>query len=362
MLRWLGRFIAFTGPLGLIAHAVIFMGTGDPSHNTSPPTGVLADSGWQFQGRWNGLFATAIAPDFFITAGHVGGESGQAFEFQGHPYMAVASYLAPEADLRLWRVVGTLPAYAPRYQGFSEPGHGVVVFGCGTQRGAPVVVQNETKGWLWGVGDGMHRWGTNTINQVVDAKGQTNSAPVPQPGDLLSCTFDAEAGGDEVTLSGGDSGGGMFLFDDGQWKLAGINLAVEATFKSTMDGAEFNAAIFDRGGLIEQADNLEWVANDDAAENLPAVLLAVRVSGNEGWISDVLAGRLVPERVVTVESSATITGPFVVESAAQLDAANARFLVPADGATRFYRLRANRALKLQSLTAHGDTFILNFAP
>jgi len=32
------------------ANAVILFGSGDPSYNTSPPSGTLANSGWQYEG------------------------------------------------------------------------------------------------------------------------------------------------------------------------------------------------------------------------------------------------------------------------------------------------------------------------
>ena len=347
---------------GVTTQAVIFIGTGDPTHNTTAPTGELADSGWQWQGRWNGLMATAIAPDFFLTAGHVGGATGQLFHFGGRSYVAVASYLSPDSDLRLWRVAGTLPGFAPRYTGTVEVEQGVVVFGAGTQRGAPVVEHDQIKGWLWGPGDGVLRWGTNTVSQVVDATGQPRSAADLQPGDLLACAFDAGAGGDEVTLSGGDSGGGMFLQEAGIWKLAAVNVAVEASFRTTAGGGEFTAALFDRGGFYEEVAVGQWEPNEELPENLPAAFFAVRVAGNERWIERVLAGQVPPERAVTVEASPTLDGPFASELAARLDAPNARFFVPMTGDARFYRLRSDTALRVSYFTPMGDGIFLGFAP
>ena len=56
------------------ARAVIFESTGNPLFNTTAPTGDLAGSGWDLQGSWLGDFlGTPIAPQFFITAKHLGG-------------------------------------------------------------------------------------------------------------------------------------------------------------------------------------------------------------------------------------------------------------------------------------------------
>src|ERR1700731_563949 len=56
--------------------AVILYGTGDPSANTSAPTGALAGSGWQYEGQFAGVLGTVIASNYFITAKHVGGSVG----------------------------------------------------------------------------------------------------------------------------------------------------------------------------------------------------------------------------------------------------------------------------------------------
>ena len=57
--------------------AIMLFETGDPAANTSAPTDELANSGWQYQGLWGNFTGTPIAPQFFVTARHVGGEVGQ---------------------------------------------------------------------------------------------------------------------------------------------------------------------------------------------------------------------------------------------------------------------------------------------
>jgi hypothetical protein len=63
--------------------AVILFGTGDPSVNTTAPTGALAGSGWQYEGVFGGFIATPIASNYFLTAKHIGGSVGQTFTFNG---------------------------------------------------------------------------------------------------------------------------------------------------------------------------------------------------------------------------------------------------------------------------------------
>ncbi|HTH47865.1 MAG TPA: hypothetical protein VMB21_10170, partial [Candidatus Limnocylindria bacterium] len=270
------------------AQAVVFYGTGDPTHNTAAPTGPLAGSGWQWQGIWGGLLGTAIAPGFFITAAHVGGGTGQTFYLNetGRNYVTVASYLSPNSDLRIWQVADTFPSFAPRYTGSAERNQGAVVFGRGAQRGDPVVAGGlfgqETKGWYWGNSEAVTRWGTNTVATITDESGTTMNGAIAQPGDLLRFTFDASAGMDEVILSVGDSGGGVFMRDGGVWKLIGLNHAVESSYRLTADGPDFSAAIYDRGGLYNQT-SAGWVLVPDQPVNLPAAFYAVRTSGNESW-------------------------------------------------------------------------------
>ena len=349
------------------ARAVVFYGSGDPTHNSSAPTGTLADSGWQWQGIWGGLLGTAIAPGFFVTAAHVGGGPGQMFylNLTEKNYVTVASYLAPNADLRIWQVAGTFPSFAPRYNGSAERNKGAVVLGRGGERGDPVVVTGalgpETKGWLWSSADTATRWGTNTVAAVIDASGASVNGRSALPDDLLRFTFDANAGTDEVTLSVGDSGGGVFVLDGGVWKLAGVNHAVESTYRFTADGPDFSAAIFDRGGLYNQTTT-GWVLVPDQPVNLPAAFYAVRMAGNESWIASVIAGQVTPEKVMAVESATAPEGPYADEPAAQLQAANSQFLVPVTGQARFYRLRADYAVNVNSATVVGRNLVLRFGP
>ena len=94
--------------LAMRGHAILFKDTGDPSYNTTAPTGSLTNSGWQYEGQWNtekGPFlGTPIAPRFFLAAQHVGGSAGQPFVFNGFTYTTVTNFDDPTTDLRVWQV------------------------------------------------------------------------------------------------------------------------------------------------------------------------------------------------------------------------------------------------------------------
>lgn len=266
---------------GASARAIILAATGDPSRNTTAPAGALADSGWQYEGRWGNNLGTPIAPTFFLAARHVGGSTGQVFTLNGYSYHPVASWDAPNSDLRVWQVAETFPCYAPLFPGTNEVGQPCVVFGRGTQRGEPVITAGQTNGWRWGADDGIQRWGENDIASVAND---------PQWGELLRCTFDRAAPtSNECHLSSGDSSGALFIQDGAVWKLAGINLGVDGPFSFDSAGSNaFQAAMFDLRGLYV-SDGTNWVlipTNSPAEE--PGSFYCTRVSAQLGWLHNII--------------------------------------------------------------------------
>ncbi len=275
---------ARTAPLFLLAaivpaRAVMFFSTGDPSYNTIPPGGALTNSGWQYEGNWNGFCGTVISSNCFITAKHIGGSVGATFTFQGATYTTTTSYDDPETDLKIWRVSGVFPLYAPLYTRTNEVGQNLVVIGRGTQRGADVRVRRVLKGWQWGTWDSVQRWGQNQVAAVVNAGAGA--------GELLQAKFDSTGGANEADLSGGDSGGGVFILD-GVWKLAGVNYTVSGPYNTSNSGSGFEAALFDEGGLYQQDSNGNWVYVPDRRTDIPGSFFATRVSSRLSWIASII--------------------------------------------------------------------------
>ncbi len=265
------------------ARAVILYGTGDPTANTTAPTGALAGSGWQYEGQFGAYLGTPIGSNYFITAGHIGGASlvGTAFVYQGTSYTTTAAYKDPNSDLCIYKVNGTFTSIAPLYtKPGGEVGLQMTVFGRGTQRGSDVIVgdgaNQHVGGWLWGSSDSVERWGTNTVSQIVTD---------PTLGPLVYATFDASGGPNEATLSAGDSGGGVFVQDtDGQWKLAGINYGVDDPFyRSATGSGGFYGAMFDTTGLYEDDGMGGYVT-----ANNPAGMYASEIAGDLGFIDGVV--------------------------------------------------------------------------
>ncbi len=296
----------FTGPAGLgllagaalivvtttPAHAIILLSTGDITANTTAPGGLLAGSGWQYEGTWGGVLGTAIAPNYFVTATHVGGSVGGTFNYNGNNYTTTAKFSSPSSDLTIWQVSGTFTSYAPLYTGTDEVGHDLVDIGRGTRRGADVTIASGPdaglKGWQWGTADGVQRWGQNTVSGIANGGGSL--------GQLLVADFNSLASGGltyEATLSSGDSGGGLFIQSGGVWKLAGINYAVDNPFRTSAGGTDFNAAIFDARGLyFNSGSGFQQVGHPVPDGEVSASFYATRISSNLGWIESVTA---VPE-------------------------------------------------------------------
>ena len=261
------------GLLSLPAASQAVIVYGPQGRNTTAPTGTLTNSGWQYQGQWGAYLGTPISSQLFITAEHVGGSVGQVFTYQSVPYTTTALYDDPNSDLRIWRVSGTFPSYAPLYTATDELTKPLVTFGRGTQRGGVVSVSGVDKGWLWGTQDGVQSWGQNIVSGTV---------PDATYGDQL--VFDFAAGdANEGALSSGDSGGGVFINDGTTWRLAAINLGSTGPYKYQPDDlTSFNASLYDQSGLyVQDGDN--WVPASGPGESS-----ATRISTNMLWINSVI--------------------------------------------------------------------------
>lgn len=278
--------------------AVVFYDTSDPLHNSeTAPGGALAGSGWQFQGEFGDFLGTMISPNHFITAAHFGVPSS-TFVSRGHFNGAsdvtyninttanggTGFWSIGGTDLVIYEVFGSFSSYAPLYTGSDEVGKDLVVMGRGTQRGATVDLSSVQKGWGWGASDNKARWGTNTVSEISTFGG------VP----YLRAAFDALPGTDEAHLTVGDSGGALFISDDGIWKLAGINYAVDGDwdYNGLADGNGFNASLFDAGGLYVGSDATSWTLVPDETADVPSGFYSTRIST---YVSQIQSVTGVPE-------------------------------------------------------------------
>ena len=285
----LGVAVAFAAISATPADAVLLYKSA--IRNKTAPTGAEANSGWQYQGHWsNGFEGIPIAPHYFITASHVGGNPGAAIWFRGTNYTTTNQYDDPNTDLRIYKVSGTFPAYAQLYTKTDEVGKLATVFGRGTGRGTDVKVGTSLKGWQWAALDKVESWGDNNVAGLKDFGAGY--------GTFLDFKFDRTGTANEAALSNGDSGGGVFIKDGTTWKLAGVNYLVDGPFAKTAGGATFMASIFDKGGL--------YVSNSpvtDTAADVPGNWYATSISRRISWINSIIG---VPPKSATFSTSSAI--------------------------------------------------------
>jgi hypothetical protein len=267
--------VANIGP----AKAIILIGS--PQRNTSAPAGLLVNSGWQYEGTWGNELGTAIGPHSFITASHVGGNVGDTFTLAGIGYTATGETRIAGTDLAVWQVAETLPTYAPLYEGSDELNQAIVLYGRGVAAGDALTIAGTQVGWNWGGYDGQTSWGTNTIDGELSTGGSL--------GDLLTFSFNQ---GDANTgiLAPFDSGGGVFLDDNGVWKLAGVNYGIEEFYNAppANGGTPYSAAIYDGRGLyLDDGTYVDPTMNPQA---VPQSAAASRISSSAAAI-DALTGQ-----------------------------------------------------------------------
>jgi hypothetical protein len=221
-------------------------------HDANGLTTAPSDGGgFSFVGQWgNGVGSgVAIAPQWLLTAQHFTNASNQ-FILNGVTYTRDQALVdIAGTDLRLVHVSGTFPAWAPLYRsGIGESGKVVSLVGFGYHQHAanPDVVTGPTQnGYLW-AGDAVTRSrGKNKVSTTRTVNGY------PALFYDFDKSTDPSAVTDEGALADHDSGGGAFIFEDGEWKLAGIHLGFQA-FYQTANAADFiHGSIFESTGLFQ---------------------------------------------------------------------------------------------------------------
>ena len=297
------------------ARAVIVYGP--QARNVGAPTGTLSTAGYQYEGYFGGFTGTPIAPNYFISAEHIGGGIGQAFTYQGTDYTTTAVYDSPTTDLRIWKVSGTFPSYAPLYtpSDGSPIGKQMFVTGRGLGRGGPLYLPTTPVGgnggvaaastlpgtpgsptqstqrqigWDFAQSDGAITWGTNTVDSVLDG-GSTL-------GNVIGFDFDSDQGDNEATLAFNDSAGGLYVNTGGTWKLAGINYGIDGFHYTLTDDISFGAIYDARGLYLDNGASRLYFPVNGAGFQLRS--FASSIGDNYTWIQGVTglaAAATIPE-------------------------------------------------------------------
>lgn len=229
-------------------------------------------------GRWssNASFVV-ISPNWIITTRHQN-TSPATVTINGTSYTCTyktewTGGPTGNADIRLMRLTKSdgndagLVHYAKPYEGVDETGKNIVIGGYGDGRGANLVRNNKVYGYQWdGSANTIQRWCQN----IVDGNGIGGGT---YTSDVIEADFDG-IGDDTWTAYEGiiadhDSGGGWFIYDNNEWKVAGLSRGVEHVEES-------------------------WFRNNLLPQILdPDLFDAVRTSSYSQWIKQIiLAGDL----------------------------------------------------------------------
>jgi hypothetical protein len=342
--------------------ALVFFSTGDPEFHTSPPTNAYANAGWQWETD-NSFCGTAVGPKHMITANHLAQswllDSGGGLFFDGLYYTILAATNAPDSDIRLLWIAGRFGSWAPIYTNRNEIGSDVFMLGRGGARGARVTTADgaggvRTNGWLWNPGDGRLRWGAN---QVYSTTPDTN---LTWPHNMIF-RFRESADPDIATISGGDSGGGVFIRDnDGRWKLAGTIFVAEAEFKyAPADTNSFLAAVYDRNNLYELDDSNNWILDPAAPSSPWTIFASTRLSDFGDWIGREIAAPPPVDPGVRLLEAEAPAGPYTESLAYALNPFKRTIDVVQRGpGDRFFRI--DGADKILGFTATNGVATLRY--
>ena len=197
--------------------------TADVMTSESNPSNVsaYADFNWDFVYNYKGSSAVAVDDHWLITAAHVADDGGSgALTINGEVYTQMQRVYHPTADLALVRFDKELPGFYPLYSGRVNRiginpellmvgwGYTGTVFSASFQNGPS--------------GRYVKRWGTNRAvvtdqTVTVDMGGSAGS----RTSDIFSTLFNLNDTSYEAGAVQFDSGGGVFIKQNNQWKLAG---------------------------------------------------------------------------------------------------------------------------------------------
>lgn len=277
-----------------------------------PPPAEYLDRGYRYYDttRINGGMNIPIAPNFALAAKHVAPRVGTSFVHFGITYTVTGRFDNPGVDVSVVRVDKSfessllVPLYRPG--GESEVGKEafIVTRGGFADKAGEFIIPDtgrnpsyagQQAGWRFtGAGDSAATtWGMNRVAEFVSASG----ANIVKGDDYLFHSFDAPGTGDNVSgdafrqgseamAGSGDSGGGVFIEQDGEWRLAGTIWAIGAGFYSSADRANrdpYTGAFYDTRGMYYDGPDGQRVYITD--ENpVPNGFFAARLSKQMDWI------------------------------------------------------------------------------
>jgi hypothetical protein len=239
-----------------------------------PPDDVLG--AWD-NTSWADASAVVVGPNHVLTTAHQSTQDGTTVDLliggQPYSYAVVDVNKHGTADLMVGKLntldgqPANLASHVRPYDQTDETSSGLnpaVLGGWGQGRGAAL----GDYGYEW---DGNElqtlRWGQNEIDNT-----EQDYPNGIYTSDVLVSHFDESGVAYETAIAGGDSGGGMFLHDGSEWRVAGINAYAE-----------------------HATDGESWYDNPNPPPNPdPDWLRAVRVSSYADWINSIILDYPIP--------------------------------------------------------------------
>jgi len=231
----------------------------------------------------SGYTATPITSNMIIAPSHIFPGSTTSFVYSNGTATATTytvQVVATLDDLALWEVQsGSFSLTAPIYTGNSEATSTIVDLGRGYQRGTAV-----TGGWDWGGSQGPLSWGTNTVAAVVTSAQLGTSGSLG--GDFLQYDFTNQTNPlapgynpNECMVTPFDSGGGVFIDNNGSYQLAGLNTEFNQVFES--NGTPVGGTLYDTYGYYNEVSPGNYV---EIQTHTPESSFATRISSKQNFI------------------------------------------------------------------------------
>jgi hypothetical protein len=274
-------FFAAFGTFASQASAIITFG--DPGNNYSTiPCGL-----GNYLGDFGAYLGTPISSNCLVTAAHITNATSYQYLFNNGTDTTTTYTVQIAAtldDLAIWQIApsdnATFSIYAPLYSGGSgnEVGQQLIDTGRGVQRGSAV-----TGGWAWGGNNGPISWGTNTVSAIINGSQEGDSPDLG--GNFLNYAFNNNPSDpNECILANYDSGGGVFVDNNGTYQLDGVNSAVDQVYDS--NGNPVQAALYDDTGYYyyNSENQLEQITANEAG---PLTSYATQISSKLNLVDEV---------------------------------------------------------------------------
>lgn len=189
------------------------------------PTNIAtyADFNWDFVYKYKGSSAVAVDPYWVLTAAHVADDGGSgSLSVDEITYNQLEQVYHADADLALVRFDQALPGYYDLFTGSVIPtGTHPELLQVGWGNTGTVSLTSFSNG---PGGDGTKRWGSNRADIRTSITVNVGGTAEFVTSDIFLSNFDMGDTAYEAGAGSHDSGGGVFIEEGGEWKLAGTML------------------------------------------------------------------------------------------------------------------------------------------